>query len=423
MKNSIRQALMELKGKPFKSLLIAAIVIVMAVFCGMAAFFGSSINSFYQSFADLAGYSIVAEIDAYHHLDDWSSVIEKVKEKEHIAGYNNAITAFELCQPLNFSNIPYEGSDSGRSTEMVYISGNINAGFNDYFRNKIFELVEGNFPAEQDEGVVVERALASQNHVKIGDMLDLDYNGNRVEFRICGIYEALQAPRLEISNGYYEVSANSILFCSYEGYVRLTGRSESHMIAFFVDDYDNMEDCCRYIEELMPPEEDTVVNNLIVSQEIQMSEVISLMRRMAALATGMVFVMCVGVLSLVMLLWLRGHSKMVAIYRTLGQNPFYVLRILLIEILFVTVPAAGVTTGLMSALISRYSEEMFFGLLDFCEIQDWQVSFSEKLWKFKMNQTMLIEQIVNLELIILVIVVVGGMLMLRKSVRELRQME
>lgn len=423
MKNSIRQALMELKGKPFKSLLIAAVVIVMVIFCGMAAFFRSSINSFYQSFADLSGYSIVAEIDGYHHLDDWSSVIEKVKEKEHIAGYNNAITAFELCQPLNFSNVPYKVSDSGRSTEMVYISGNINAEFNDYFRNKLFELVEGNFPAEQDEGIVVERALASQNHVKIGDMLALDYNGNRVEYRICGIYEALQAPRLEVSNGYYEVSANSILFCSYEGYVRLTGRSESHMIAFFVDDYDNMEDCCRYIEELMPPEEDTVVNNLIVSQEIQMSEVISLMRRMAAFATGMVFVMCAGVLSLVMLLWLRGHSRMIAIYQILGQSPIYVMRLLLMEILFVTIPSAGFTTGLMSVLIHRYSKEMFDHLLDFCEIESSQMSFSERVWNFKMNQTMLVEQIVLLELIILVIVVVGSMIMMRKSVRELRQME
>ncbi len=414
---------MELKGKPFKSLLIATAVIVMAVFCGMAAFFRSSINGFYQSFADLAGYSIVAEIDAYHHLDDWSSVIEKVMEKEHIAGYNNAITAFELCQPLNFSNVPYEGSDSGRSTEMVYISGNINAGFNDYFRNKIFELVEGNFPAEQDEGIVVERALASQNHVKIGDLLALDYNGNRVEFRICGIYEVLQAPKLEVSNGYYAISANSILFCSYEGYTRLTGRSESHMIAFFVDDYDNMEDCWRYIESLMPPEEDTVVNNLIVNQEIQMSEVISLMRRMAAFATGMVFVLCAGVLSLVMLLWLRGHSKMIAIYRTLGQNPFYVLRILLIEILFVTVPAAGLTTGLIFALISRYSGEMFFGLLDFCEVDYAQISFTEKVWGFHMDRMLLAGQIGLLELIVVVVVLAGGMIMLRKTVRELRGME
>ena len=414
---------MELKGKPFKSLLIAAVVIVMAVFCGMAAFFRSSINSFYQSFADLAGYSIVAEIDAYHHPDDWASVIEKVKKNEHIVGYNNAVAAFGLCQPLNFSNVPYEGSDSERNTGMVYISGNINTGFNDYFRNKSFALVEGDFPAGQDEGIVVERALASQNHVKVGDTLALDYNGNRVDFRICGIYEALQAPRLEVSNGYYEVSANSILFCSYGGYIRLAGRAESHMMAFFVDSYDNMEECCRYVEGLMPPEEDTVVINSIVNQEIQMSEVISLMRRMAALATGMVFVLCAGVLSLVMVLWLRSHSKMIAIYRTLGQSPFYVLGILLTEILFVTVPAAGLTTGLMFAIISRYAGKMFFGLLDFCEVDYAQKSFTETVWSFRMDRPLLAAQIGLLELIVVVVVFAGGILMLRKTVRELRGME
>lgn len=421
MRNSIRQALMELKGKPFKSLLIAAVVAVMAVFCGMAAFFGSSVNSFYRSFANLSGYSIVAEIDAYHQLDDWSSVIGKIKEMEHIAGYNNAVKAFALCQPLNFSNVPYEGSDPGPGADMVYISGNIHGEFNDYFRNHLFELVEGEFPAEQDEGIVVARALTEQNHAGIGDTLVLDYNGNHVEFRICGIYEVLQAPRLEVSNGYYEVSANSILFCSYGGYVRLGGRSESHMIAFFVDDYDNMEECSRYIESLMPPEEDTVVNNLIVSQEIQMSEVISLMRRMAVLATGMVFVLCAGVLSLVMLLWLRGHAKMIAIYQTLGQSPFYMLGILLIEILFVTVPAAVLTAGLMYAIISRYSEEMFFGLLDFCQVDYAQKSQAEGVWSFHMDHTLLAGQIALLELIVVVAVLAGGMLMLKKSVRELRR--
>lgn len=423
MRNSIRQSLMELKGRPVKNMLIAAVAFVMVTFCGLAVFFRSSVNSFYQSFADMAGYSVVAEIDDFSHLDDWAAVIKNAVKNEHIAGYNNTIPALQLCQAVNFMNVPYDGAVSDNGTEMVYVSGNINTEYSDYFRNKDLWLTEGNFPSGDDGGIVIDCELALQNHLKAGDALVLAYHENRKSFRITGIYEASRVPKMEVRDGYYEVSPNSILFCSYGDFVELTGQSDCSMISFFVDDYDNMDDCFRHIEGLLSSVGNSVVMNAIANQEIQMSEVIVLMRQMTTVAITMVFVMCAGMMSLLIVLWLRSHSGMIAIYQILGQDPVYVMRVLITEISLVTIPSVGLAVGLMLALINRNSESMFFHLLDFCGIDSAQKSFSKGMWNFKMNLAMLIEGTGILELMILVMVTVGSIVMTGKSVRKLRQME
>ena len=150
-------------------------------------------------------------------------------ENEHIAGYNNAIPALQLCQAVNFKNVPYDGAVLDYDAKMVYVSGNIDIEYSDYFRNHDFQLTEGTFPSEEDGGIVIDRVLALQNHVKTGDELVIADNENRKSFRITGIYETSRAPKMEVAEGYYEVSANSILFCGYEDFAELTGQSDCSM--------------------------------------------------------------------------------------------------------------------------------------------------------------------------------------------------
>ena len=55
MRNKWWQACKELLGRPGRNILIAICIFVLTLFCGIATFLDSAIESFYKSFADMAG--------------------------------------------------------------------------------------------------------------------------------------------------------------------------------------------------------------------------------------------------------------------------------------------------------------------------------------------------------------------------------
>ena len=83
----------------------------------------------------------------------------------------------------------------------------------------------------------------------------------------------------------------------------------------------------------------SAVVNQVLNEELQMTDVISMLKSMTSVTLSVMYIVCVVVMSLLTVLWLKGHSKMIAIYNTLGQRKFKTIQILLYEILMITVPA------------------------------------------------------------------------------------
>ena len=73
----------------------------------------------------------------------------------------------------------------------------------------------------------------------------------------------------------------------------------------------------------------SAVVNQVLNEELQMTDVISMLKSMTSVTLSVMYIVCVVVMSLLTVLWLKGHSKMIAIYNTLGQRKFRTIQILL----------------------------------------------------------------------------------------------
>ena len=163
MRNNIWHSIMEIIGRPFYSILISATMFLLVSFCAFATFLNSAISSFYNTFRDISGYSIVTEIDGYSKLENWSSILKKTKQNKHIIAYNNGILEIQKCTPINFYNVPYKGAELTEDSINVYLIGDINTQYNDYFRNEHFQLVKGKFPTDDAPGIIIDEYLANSN--------------------------------------------------------------------------------------------------------------------------------------------------------------------------------------------------------------------------------------------------------------------
>ena len=102
MRNKWWQACKELLGRPGRNILIAICIFVLTLFCGIATFLDSAIESFYKSFADMAGCCVLVELDDFSTLDDWKDILEYADNNKNIVGYNNAFTSDIICEAANF---------------------------------------------------------------------------------------------------------------------------------------------------------------------------------------------------------------------------------------------------------------------------------------------------------------------------------
>lgn len=112
MRNKWWQACKELLGRPGRNILIAICIFVLTLFCGIATFLDSAIESFYKSFADMAGCCVLVELDDFSTLDDWKDILEYADNNKNIVGYNNAFTSDIICEAANFENVPYTEKQS-----------------------------------------------------------------------------------------------------------------------------------------------------------------------------------------------------------------------------------------------------------------------------------------------------------------------
>ena len=112
MRNKWWQACKELLGRPGRNILIAICIFVLTLFCGIATFLDSAIESFYKSFADMAGCCVLVELDDFSTLGDWKDILEYADNNKNVVGYNNAFTSDIICEAANFENVPYTEKQS-----------------------------------------------------------------------------------------------------------------------------------------------------------------------------------------------------------------------------------------------------------------------------------------------------------------------
>lgn len=385
MRNKWWQACKELLGRPGRNILIAICIFVLTLFCGIATFLDSAIESFYKSFADMAGCCVLVELDDFSTLDDWKDILEYADNNKNIVGYNNAFTSDIICEAVDFENVPYTEKQSDFEENKIYVSGNINTSYNEYFSSGIFKISKGKYPMSGDKGAMISDKLASENNLSIGSNVSIQYENNTISIKVIGIYTVINTPKTQVSDGYYKEVADSIVFTDYNSYVELNNEASCYGINFFSTDYKSTSLLYDDMSKMFQNVPNSAVVNQVLNEELQMTDVISMLKSMTSVTLSVMYIVCVVVMSLLTVLWLKGHSKMIAIYNTLGQRKFRTIQILLYEILMITVPALVGAGILTLGLLNRFSVNIFKYFVEFCEISNFQKSFSLDIWNFEMN--------------------------------------
>lgn len=420
MRNKWWQACKELLGRPGRNILIAICIFVLTLFCGIATFLDSAIESFYKSFADMAGCCVLVELDDFSTLDDWKDILEYADNNKNIVGYNNAFTSDIICEAANFENVPYTEKQSDFEENKIYVSGNINTSYNEYFSSGIFKISKGKYPMSGDKGAMISDKLASENNLSIGSNISIQYENNTISIKVIGIYTVINTPKTQVSDGYYKEVANSIIFTDYNSYVELNNEASCYGINFFSTDYKSTSLLYDDMSKMFQNVPNSAVVNQVLNEELQMTDVISMLKSMTSVTLSVMYIVCVVVMSLLTVLWLKGHSKMIAIYNTLGQRKFKTIQILLYEILMITVPALVGAGILTLGLLNRFSVNIFKYFVEFCEISNFQKSFSLDIWNFEMNIWQFVYRIGLLEISVILITMIGSCIYANKGLRTLR---
>lgn len=271
-----------------------------------------------------------------------------------------------------------------------------------------------------DKGAMISDKLASENNLSIGSNVSIQYENNTISIKVIGIYTVINTPKTQVSDGYYKEVADSIVFTDYNSYVELNNEASCYGINFFSTAYKSTSLLYADMSKMFQNVPNSAVVNQVLNEELQMTDVISMLKSMTSVTLSVMYIVCVVVMSLLTVLWLKGHSKMIAIYNTLGQRKFRTIQILLYEILMITVPALGSAAILILEVFNRFSVNIFNYFVELCEIANVQKNYSMDIWNFKMNIWQFIFRIGVLEISVILITMIGSFIYVHKSLRKLR---
>ena len=140
-------------------------------------------------------------------------------------------------EAAEFENVPSAAKQSDFEKNKIYVSGNINTSYNEYFSSGIFKISKGKYPMSGDKGVMISDKIASENNLSIGSDVSIQSENNTINIMVIGIYTVIDTPKIEVSDGYYKEVPNSIVFTDYDSYVELNSEASCYGINFFSTDY------------------------------------------------------------------------------------------------------------------------------------------------------------------------------------------
>ncbi|MCI8528154.1 MAG: ABC transporter permease [Lachnospiraceae bacterium] len=252
------------------------------------------------------------------------------------------------------------------NTRIAHIEGWTSLSQCPYFANRFLEVTQGEmFTADGEGKAVISRELAELNHLKLGDMLTLEINGEvtgfdiplekqtcEVEiigiFDICGNQKVDQftSPRQMLQNWVF-VSAKTLL--SYENDMSKSiglqpiGYSK---VTFSVNDPAEMDHIIKKLQQ------NKAINWDCFKIQIDNGNYENVERALKRMDGGiyiMIFAITVagvGVLILLLSIWAKSRIYETGILLSVGKSNWEILTQRMIEIILITVLAFGISYGM-----------------------------------------------------------------------------
>lgn len=293
-----------------------------------------------------------------------------IREIPHITGLGDWAEIVVL--PMDSSNVKdYTGEEPGERdvrgvADYMVILAHMDPELYRLFRwEKSVTLREGEFPTYDNQGLLVEKRYADQNHLKLGDRLSYmeKESGQEVTLSICGIYEA--DTEFEIQPGNYEEasvfihSPYNLMFLDFEYASELFGIWDRAAMGgeVYVDHPEHVQGVADELRRMLG--ENVTIHDMTTDYLEGECRVVGLMRKSSSLICLFVLVMGEIILLLVFSFCASQYRRESGLFLVLGQSRGWcVMR-------YAWICAAYIAGGLLAAFaICRAGAGLICGLVN-----------------------------------------------------------
>lgn len=335
------------------SIYLFLLVFLFAMLGVVACYFRHISDSYQQSVISDIGYSLMLYRTDEHSIEQ--ELLDDIcNNVEGVLGYNQENDM--LITPVNFQNAIAKDETNIFSipqSDKVRLFANTNTTLSPVFSNHM-RLLSGQFPSEENSGVVIDVVLAESNHLSVGDSITVkcDYIEEATSINVVGIYEITTYPQEQWTEASgivaYGQSPYSYLFCDYQSYSRVTGFDfDSPSIFVYTNSHKSLDAAIKYIENLeLDPNEYQVSNrtDLALEHGTVSSQAIN---TTAKLLTNFSIGIAAIILFLVVILWMRNSYKDISILISLGERKvavifdyFIITTVIALSALIISIPVS-----------------------------------------------------------------------------------
>lgn len=213
-------------------------------------------------------------------------MLSSILEIPHIMGYDAANGDVEgTCRPINFGNVKkYTGVDPHIQTavifpesealmqqDCVHIFGSNDIKLVNQFRKHLSSVVSGDYPTDENKGVLISSELANTNRLSVGDDLQLQFLGiNDLQpektVKIVGIYDTSLKfeimPTNDTGVGVFQGSPYNLVFADYSTASSVTGHNgDITFFAIYIDSPEYIAEVSREVSKIPINWNEYQVNN------------------------------------------------------------------------------------------------------------------------------------------------------------------
>lgn len=289
------------------------------------------------------------------------SDILKISNVDGIKSYN-IVTANTVVKQVNFDRIYDEERDQSSDFGGVNLIGILDMEQYYLVKGKYLELLEGRYINEKDEDVIViSEDLAKNNNLKLGDELSFsnikcENNAENYSATIIGIFK-INEQFPSIYNGDTYRSENTI-FANLRFPEKPEGYLDDPLYAyatFQIEDLTNYDEIIRNVKKLdIDWERYNIIDSNGVSETLATN--FSNIDSVTNMMLNTIFICSFAILFLMFTFWVKNRNYEIGIFLSLGKIKFEIISQIVLEVLVISIIALIISSSFAPKISNRLAE-------------------------------------------------------------------
>lgn len=296
----------------------------------------------------------------YQYNGDYitQEVIDAIAKVNGVVNYSAESEGGYWGAGINFEYFPgaWNLDFTGGYGQSVPYTVTLNSELSAKFLNGTYTLEQGRHIQPSDSyAVLISKELADKNGLTVGDdiaMYDLDSNSENT-FEIVGIFsgtegmskDAMMADEIPANQGYMDMNS----------YNKILKRQSMELgsLDVYVNSAEDVQDVLHTIQNLPEIKDKTFTYSTDTENFDLISNPLSSIQTMVDTAVIVIAVTGTALITLLLILWIRGRKKEVGILMAIGRSKVEIELQFLTENILVAIPAAAASFGLTVLLSDK----------------------------------------------------------------------